>query len=263
MNEQDSEYLGLTDGSDPSQELNTTSTSRSVKIGIAGATVGAFAVVGSILALGGNAGAQEAPSLVENATVQAQGGEVDDDCLDDLFVELDEDSHSSDGEVRSFVIDDAEWEELEAACPIDFEDIDLSEGRFFDENFADDEAYFEAMEVDFEAFDECLEAQGIDLLETFADDSQVGTMIFVEGDDNASMVSLGDGDSTVNITKTDGVVSIAVEGDAEATDLAAFEDGSDAEFDAAAEACEDELPDDVFVGWGHDFVEELDEEESD
>lgn len=222
------------------------SNNRSAKVGLAGFTIGAIAVVGSLFALGGNAGAQESATLVDDATQQNSGEEILDDCFGEI-VELPEiDSEElADGEIVQsweFEISDEEWAELEATCGAELATFDAE------------------LDADFAAFDGCLAEQGIDMSESFVEED-FGTVVFIDGGESASMVDLGDGDGSATIVQRGGVVEVDVTGDAEVIDFdTEFEVEIDDEFDAATQACEQHLPEGDWLDWEDGDVVEYEAE---
>ncbi len=128
---------------------------------------------------------------------------------------------------------------------------------------ADPEAEFEAQ---FEAYDSCMAEQlpGVFGGDAMSDVDTGEAMVEWEVPDNVAIhtggtdgdftiLDLGEGDSVITITKTDGEVQVSTDGDVEEIDVAEqIESMTDAEweaeferFDAAHERCEDSLPDSV------------------
>lgn len=131
-----------------------------------------------------------------------------------------------------------------------------------------DDFDWEAVDEAFEAYDSCLAEQ---LPELFGDDIEFDDIefddidfddidmadnisVYVAGDEGEgewTVLDLGDENSTVSITKTDGVVEITTQGDVEEVDLGDFEMSPEDEaawnaemeqFDAAHEACAELMP---------------------
>ncbi len=239
-------------------------------LALGSAAVGAAAILGSLLAFSGGAGAQDAPELSEPAAAEvvedtnalvgdAEIIELGDDMieldleLDGAFAEYDEafaaydecienelgiDFESADEAAWEAITDDA-WTAADAAC----EDQLPQEIR--------------DMNAAWENYDNCLAENGLDFSdEVLAFDevgdealaAEFGAAVFVEDGDNFTMAEFGEADGIITITQTDGEIVVATEGDVELLDEDVFDIEIDEEWEAAHAACEGELPEDAFFG---------------
>ncbi len=251
-------------------------------IALGSAAIGAAAILGSLLAFSGGAGAQDAPELSEPTAAAV----VADDAAQIDGVELIE----LDGMGESFALDgayDADFAAyddcLQTELGIDFESADeaawmaLSDDAWDAADAAcEDQLPAEILEMDaaFEKYDDCLADNGINFEdEIFAVDGlgdemlidDLGNHVFIEAGEAFSMAEFGDADGTITISQTDGVVEVLGEGDVEIVDfdevdfnemdfeeieltdaeIAEFE--VDEEWEAAHQACEGELPEDLML----------------
>ncbi|MFK8023506.1 MAG: hypothetical protein AB8G26_06030 [Ilumatobacter sp.] len=119
----------------------------------------------------------------------------------------------------------------------------------------------------FAAYDDCLSAALPDLF-AVGETTEMGEIAAMEipdsvalyANNDVSFYDFGDGDGEITLTKTNGAITVAVDGDVIEFDDSSFDMAEfdaefepefgpefDAEFDAAHEGCADLLPDDIVV----------------
>jgi len=210
---------------------------------LTGALLGAMALTAAVVGVSAIAGAQDSSADDRKATVEVAkttGSELDDttvmfeeddaawaafdQCLSDALGPIDEDGF------EDTELTDDEWEALEAQWI-------AAEDACFDLLPEDAKAEAEA----FQAYDDCLADAGL------GDD--MGAAIYVEDGETGQSIQFGEDGGTVTITGDATGVSVTTDGDVSVLDDAAFE--------AAFEACDELLPDDLF-----DF-DDFEDDESD
>ena len=210
---------------------------------LTGGLLGAMALTAAVVGVSAIAGAQDSSADDRKATVEVAkttGSELDDttamfeeddaawaafdQCLSDALGPIDEDG------IKDAELTDDEWEALEAQWI-------AAEDACFDLLPEDAKAEAEA----FQAYDDCLADAGL------GDD--MGAAIYVEDGETGQSIQFGEDGGTVTITGDATGVSVTTDGDVSVLDDAAFE--------AAFEACDELLPDDLF-----DF-DDFEDDESD
>ena len=229
--------LGTNDTESPNHSTEPPSHRRAGVL--TGALLGAMALTAAVVGVSAIAGAQDSSADDRTATVEmakTTGSELDDttvmfeeddaawaafdQCLSDALGPIDEDGF------EDIELTDDEWEALEAQWI-------AAEDACFDLLPEDAKAEAEA----FQAYDDCLTDAGL------GDD--MGAAIYVEDGETGQSIQFGEDGGTVTITGDATGVTVTTDGDVSVLDDAAFE--------AAFEACDELLPDDIF-----DF-EEFDE----
>ncbi len=236
---------------------------------IGGALLGALLVLASLLAFTGLATAQDSePSLAPaaEADVDVDGEAATDELDEGIDDELD-DLDDLDEFDEGFWDDEALFDDADFAACLDEnlgigEDADeqawetIGEDRWAAAEEACEEYLPEEiveLEAAFEEFEACLAEQGIDFDEEIEALGE-GPVVFVEGEDSETMAAFGDGDGSVTVTKTGDDVVVVTTGDVEQVELD-FE-AMDEEFEAAHEACEELLPEEVFFADEFDFEDD-------
>ncbi len=239
------------------------------RAGLLGAAVGIGAVVGGLTLLSGGAGAQ--PTVADDTTAPAQSAEVEAveategdaefdaefesymACVDGVLAEAGIDVDSDEMDIE---LSEADWQALEAK--VDDCD-DLLPAEVLEEWAELDEAYAE--------YDACLVDHG--LIEEFDEDGEYEdgeydveaaepiAFVLVENEDGSTAIEFGDGDGEINLSKVDGEIIVATEGDVASETLNWDElegDVDDEHFDDDAfEVCDELLGD----------IEDLDHEDLD
>lgn len=247
--------------------------------GLVGAVVGVSALLGGLLLATGGAGAQPSvvgagatPTEADHAVTadadvdDGYGAEFDAElepyvaCVDGILADNGIDVEAEDEEEPD--LSDAQWEAIETGIA-DCEDLLPAEVL----------AEWAEAEEAFEAYDACLvDNDLIDGLEdgAFEDDdaeyeeAESGAFVLVENEDGSTAIEFGDGDGQISLSKVDGEIVVATEGDVDVEtidwdELEAELDGEYAE-DEAFEVC-DELLDDLDLDGEFDDDEYDDEPE--
>jgi len=222
--------LGTNDTESPNHSPEPPSRQRAGVL--SGALLGAMALTAAVVGVSAIAGAQDSSADDRKATVEVAkttGSELNDttvmfeeddaawaafdQCLSDALGPIDKDGF------EDIELTDDEWEALEAQW-IAVEDA------CFDLLSEDAKAVAEA----FQAYDDCLTDAGL------GDD--MGAAIYVEDGETGQSIQFGEDGGTVTITGDATGVTVTTDGDVSVLDDAAFE--------AAFEACDELLPDDLF-----------------
>lgn len=244
----------------------------SARSGLLGAVVGVGAVVGGLTLLTAGAGAQ--PSVADDTATTAEadsavviGGDHELEaelepyvaCVDGVLADSGIDIEAAGDEVD---LTEAEWEAIDAAitgCEDHLPEELAAEWAELDEAFAE--------------YDACLVDNGLVDEGDFDEDGEYdveamesAAFVLVEDEDGSTAIEFGDGDGSISLTKVDGEISVATDGDvtSETLDWDELEgDVDDESFDDEAfEVCDDIL-DDIedlegdFDFDDHDDVEEL------
>ncbi|MEO0492946.1 MAG: hypothetical protein AAF081_05990 [Actinomycetota bacterium] len=227
-----------------------------------GAVLGAMALTASVFAVGAVAGAQDEPAVdgdepaeIDEMDLEVDETEFDDTEFDDTEfddTEFDDEAWAAfdeciTGQLGDFDEDelereltDADWEALEQQ----FEEAEKAcEGELPEE--------VKAELAKFEAYDQCLTDAGL------PGEEAIGTIVYIEGDEGGEAIQFGDIAGTVTITGDSSGVTVATEGGVTSFDEEAFE--------AAFEACDDLLPEDLHEMDEGEFDDEgdLDDEDGD
>ncbi|MEM9467235.1 MAG: hypothetical protein AAGA90_17815 [Actinomycetota bacterium] len=237
----------------PTEEIPTAAPPRRRGSVLAGALVGALALTASVVGVSAIAGAQDDSEVDEGEAAEAE--EMSEEDLDGVeIVELDDDDLDGEIVLDDIELDEAAWQpydecveaqlgDLESTIFGDAEEID--EDSISDEDLealddawmAADEACFDLLPEDakaeveaFTAYDQCLTDAG------FSD--EMGAVVYVEDGETGQSIQFGESTGTVTITGDASGVSIATDGDVSVLDDEAFE--------AAFEACDELLPEDLF-----------------
>lgn len=227
---------------------------------LVGVVVGALATAGSVVGIGALAGAQDAPEptpekadataggfrvagiVVDGAEIGGSGDEdwaAFEECMADQLGDLWLEPVEIEA-FEEFPGDIDEFPPFDEATGQSFKDADAACNDLLPEDIRAEMAAFEE-------FDVCLAEQLGDLDGPAVGTVGFGTVVHVETPGGFEMIEFGEADGTVTITGNAEGVTVSTDGDVTVIDEAAME-AEWAEFDAAHEACEQLLPDDLFFG---------------
>lgn len=253
----------------PDPELSTRAAepnrqTKRVGLGLAGVLMGAAAVMAPIALLG--AGADATTTDQPTAEVSPTQDEIDRDVADrgaddaefEAYIECVDEAYEGVWPEEGADLDEADHEDWAAMVDWDAIDAVLAE---CDELVP---AEIEELEAAFEAYDQCLIDNGLDVEvwdeEYEGDDDyfeeDFAGMVVIEDIDEATFAEFGPEDGSVTITKTDDGIELTTDGDV----IVLTEDDLFPEMDHPAfDACDGLLPDDMFDDFGWDEDDEMEE----